>query len=451
MSSSAFVTIGHREPMRVREPDARIAAIEPGSIADQLGLRPGDRLLRINDQPPRDVIDYQLWTADEWLELLVETAGEPVLFELEKDPHEDLGIGFEHELFVPLRTCNNGCLFCFVEQAPPGLRPTAYVKDDDYRLSFLHGHFTTLTNLTETHFERIVGQRLSPLYVSVHASESGVRQVLLDNRKADLGWSYLVRLCEAGIECHTQVVLCPGLNDGAHLDRTIVDLAALRPQVASVGVVPVGLTRYQTDPRMQAMTATEAAATIAQIDRWRERLTDESGSFVYAADELYLLAGRALPQAGYYDGFPQVENGIGQTRLFLDAAAAATRRLPRAVPAPRRVAVVTGEYGAAVLAGPLAALNRVRGLQVETLVVPNRLFGGNVKCAGLLVAADIIAAAAGTSCDLLVLPARALNDGGRFLDEGRPADIAEALSTRVTVAADAEPLVRACLSGDLDP
>jgi len=441
VTSPCQVTRDHALPMRVREPAAVVALVEPGSIADQLGLRPGDRLRRIDGQPPRDIIDYQLWTATDELELAIGGAdGREWVVAFEKDEHEDLGLTFVDELFTPLRTCNNGCLFCFVTQAPPGLRSTVYVKDDDYRLSFLHGHFTTLTNLTEAHFERIVAQGLSPLHVSVHASDPEVRRVLLDNRKAAAGWRYLERLLAAGIECHTQVVVCPGVNDGAQLDRTVGDLLALGAGVPSIGVVPVGLTRYQTQPAMRAMTAAEAAATVARVDCWRAR-----GAPAYAADELFLLAGQPLPAEDYYDDFAQLENGIGQTRLFCDEATAVAGLLPASIAPARRVTVVTGGYGARILAPFVARLNAVAGLEVALAPVRNDLFGGNVACAGLLGGHDISAQLGRRApAELVVLPARALNEDGLLLDNVSLPALAAALGATVTAAGSATELAEAC-------
>ncbi len=419
---------GHARPMRVREPEAVLAAVEPDSIADQLGLVPGDRVRRLNGQAPRDLIDWQLWCATEEIDLLVEHAdGERVLYSFEKDEHEDLGVQFESMLFTPLRTCNNGCLFCFVEQAPAGLRPTVYVRDDDYRLSFLGGHFTTLTNLTEQHFERIVYQHLSPLYVSVHASDPQVRERLLGNAKARAGWEYLQRLVAAGLECHTQVVLCPGINDGVQLDQTIGDLVALGPGVLSVGVVPVGLTRYNAQPELRPLTPAEARATVAQVATWRERVGRAGRRRVYAADELFLLSAEPLPAAEYYDDYPQIENGIGPLRLFEDQAQVALRDAAPALTPPRVVWFVTGEYGAQALDGFVTALNRLGGLDVVRQVVRNDLFGGNVKCSGLLGGRDILAQVpAPPRGSLALLPGRAVDEQERFLDGVTVGDLAAA-------------------------
>lgn len=440
-SKHCAVTIGHAEPMRVREPDAVIAAVEPGSIAEQLGLRPGDRIRRVNDQPPRDVIDWQLWTACEELDLLVRPAeGAETVISFEKDEHEDLGIRFHGDLFTPLRVCNNGCLFCFVVQAPPGLRPTVYVKDDDYRLSFLHGHFITLTNLTEQHFERIVGQGLSPLHVSVHASDPDVRRVLLDNAKAQTGWDYLTRLVAAGIECHTQIVCCPDVNNGAVLEQTIDDLEALGDGILSIGVVPVGLTRFQNHPAMRPMTPDEAAAVIDQIDA---RRAGHGTVPVFAADELYLESGRPLPDSDYYDDFCQLENGIGPTRLFLDDAEDLELDLPDSAE-PRQVTVVTGGYGALFLPPLIDSLNAVDGLRVELAVIRNDLFGGNVACAGLLAGRDIIDQLGPRPGLVVVTPQRAFDEQERMLDNVTLADLRAGLATEVVIAADPRGIALAC-------
>ncbi len=443
---SCAVTIGHARPMAVREPQALIVSVDPGSIADQLGLRPGDRINRVNGQPPRDIIDWDLWTAAEELDLLVtHEDGREDLYTFGKDVHEDLGLGFETELFTPLRTCNNDCPFCFVLQAPPGLRPTVYVKDDDYRLSFLHGHFVTLTNMTEQHIERVLHQQLSPLHVSVHASSPAARRELLGNQKADVGWRTMTTLLDAGLECHTQIVCCPGVNDGVVLNETVEALRALGPGVLSVGVVPVGLTRFQSNPTMRPMTPAEAGATIDAIDAFRSAA---SATPVYAADELYLEAGRPIPPDAYYDDYCQLDNGIGLVRLLLDEVDDLAMDLPTE-PVEGRLTMVTGEYGALFLPPLVELLNRVPGFSAELAVVRNDLFGGNVACAGLLAGADIIAQVGPRPGRVVALPRRAVDKQERLIDSVTLDELSAALEAEVIVADS--PLELAVALGLLPP
>lgn len=440
--------------MRSERPGAVIARVEPGSVAEELGLQPGDRILRINDLEPRDVIDIDYYTSEDRFTLTVATPdGEEIFCEVEKDPAEPLGIHFTADLFRPLKTCNNDCLFCFIRQAPPNLRPTVYIKDDDYRLSFLYGHFTTLTNLTEAHFERIVQQRLSPLYVSVHTTNPDLRRMLFGNPKASRGWDYLQRLCAAGIQCHTQLVLCPGINDGPELERSLSDLSALWPQVRSVAVVPVGLTRFQPHRnRLRLYTRQEARQVLDQLVPWQERFLRETGlHFTYAADEFFFLAEEPIPAAAYYDDFAQVENGVGLTRLFLDQAEEVLRQAPRAVRKPRRFTLITGELGGRALADLVARLNRISRLAVHLAVVPNRFFGETVTVAGLLTGLDILAALQPLPRpDLYLLPATALNQDGMLLDNLRPTDLAQALGVPVVAAANASELAD-ILWGEAEP
>lgn len=430
--------------MNGKRSGAVIAGVEPGSIAAELGLRPGDRIKRINGRAPRDVIDIEYYGAEERVTLTVVTLeGEEVFCEVEKDPTEPLGIHFAADLFHPLKTCNNDCLFCFIRQAPPNLRPTVYVRDDDYRLSFLYGHFTTLTNLTEAHFERIVQQRLSPLYVSVHTTNPKLRRVLFNNPQAPRGWDYLQRLCAAGIQCHTQLVLCPGINDGPELERSLRDLSALWPQIRSVAAVPVGLTRFQPHrDRLRPYTRDEARRVLDQLAPWQERFRREAGThFAYAADEFFFLAERPIPPAEYYDDFAQVENGVGLTRLFLDEAAEALRQAPPAVSPPRRVTIITGELGGRILADFVARLNETAHLTLDLAVVPNRFFGETVTVAGLLTGQDILASLRSLPRpDWYLLPAVALNPDGLLLDDLRPADLEQELGTLVAVASGAREL-----------
>ncbi|MFN2185730.1 MAG: DUF512 domain-containing protein, partial [Anaerolineae bacterium] len=292
-----------------KRPGGIIAEVEPGSLGEQAGLRPGDELLAINDFPLRDIIDVQFYAAEEMLELLVARGGKRRRIDLEREYGQDLGLSFTNPTFdVEIRRCANNCEFCFVKQNPRGMRRSLYVKDDDYRYSFLFGNFVTLTNLTEDDWDRIEEQRLSPLYVSVHTTDPELRRRFLGRKAAPDVLEQLWRLAELEIEVHTQVVLVPGLNDGEHLARTLSDLAALYQEpVASVGVVPIGLTKHHPGT-CRNYTPEESGAVLDQIESWRQQRGQRAGGrFVYPSDEWYLVGGREVPPAQDYDDFPQVE------------------------------------------------------------------------------------------------------------------------------------------------
>lgn len=444
--SPNIIPPGSARPEHLPEPQAVIEAVAPGSLAAAWGLEPGDRLLTVNGYPPQDVIDYLYHTARDRITLRVEKPrGEVWECAGEKETGEELGLHFAQELFTPLRRCNNQCLFCFVDQNPPGLRPTLYLKDDDYRLSFLHGYFITLTNLTEAHFERIRAQRLSPLYVSVHTTNPALRPYLFGNPQANAGWVWLRRLCAAGIEVHAQLVLCPGLNDGPELERSLRDLAALRPQLLSVAVVPVGLTKYQRHPNLRPYTQAEARGVLAQLETWQARSKRESDcNWVYAADEFFFLARRRLPPAEYYDDFPQMENGVGLTRLFLDDLATLTARRPRRSTPPPEVTLVTGELGARVLGDFFARENEKVPSAVTLVPVRNEFFGPTVTVAGLLAGQDILTALRGRRLgDWVLVPGAALNEEGLFLDDLSLSDLEQALGLPVRAARTAGELIAA--------
>src|SRR5687768_6689396 len=328
----------------------KIAQIMPGSIAEELSLEIGSRVVRINGELVRDIIDYRFLEADGLLELEVSPPnGETVLFEIEKDEGESLGI-------VPapdtVRQCANKCVFCFVDGNPNGARTSLHLKDDDFRLSFTYGSYVTLTNLGPKGFQRLIDQRLSPLYVSVHATEPAVRERLLGVSLGGGIVEQLRELTQAGIEVHTQIVLCPGWNDGAHLDRTIDDLWAIGPGVLSLSVVPVGLTSYNIDRPVRLLTTAEAAQALRQIEAARERALRERGiGWAYAADELFFAAEQPIPAPAYYDDWPLTENGVGAVRRVLDDFAAGVAGLPALE--GKRIAIVTGTRMAPVFA-PLA-------------------------------------------------------------------------------------------------
>lgn len=430
-----------------------VRKVLPGSIAAMLPIEPGDRLLAINGYPLQDVLDYRFHACDEEITLRVlKKGGEEKIYELEKEFDEDLGLFFAGEGLEPLRRCQNRCLFCFVDQMPPGMRPTLYFKDDDYRLSFLHGNFITLTNLREADFRRIGALRLSPLYVSVHTTNPPLREKMLGHRRAGHIMEQLKRLCEMGVEVHTQIVLCPGLNDGRELQRTLHDLLSLRPAVRSVAVVPVGLTRYRMGLYpLRHFSPQEAALVLEEVHRWQERCLSLWGqAVVYASDEFYLLAGEEVPPAWRYDDFPQTGNGVGLVRLFADEWAGLLRRLPRALKRGRSLTLVTGELAAGLLGRVVERLNGIKNLRVDLAVVANRFFGDKVTVAGLLTGRDICEALRGRELgEMVVLPGAAVrHPEGVFLDDLSLEELACRLDRPVVLANGPKELLNVCLRED---
>ena len=428
-----------------------VAAVRPGGAAARAGLRPGDRLVAINGAPLRDAIDFHFHAGEPELEIAYRRDGQSALAALARRG-PDLGLELEAPRPAEISTCANKCVFCFIHQLPRGMRRSLYVKDDDFRLSFLHGNYVTLTDLEEAELRRIEVQRLSPLYVSVHATDPEVRHRLLGEPrvKRDL-MPVLARLTAAGIAIHAQIVLVPEWNDGAVLERSVRELAALHPGVCTAAIVPVGLTRHRERlPALRPLGPGEARALVARIDEWQRALAPSLGTrFVWPADELYLQAGIPIPPARVYEGFPVVEDGIGLVRRFTDELARARRRLPGALPAPRRVTVVTGEMFAPSLEGLLAAV-RVEGLTCRVIAVANEWFGRGIGVAGLLTGADIQRALADQDLgDEVLVPAVALRDGaGVFLDDLAPADLAAALGRPVRpVEPTGRAIVAALLGG----
>lgn len=405
----------------------KIAAVAPQSTASGLGLLPGDVLLRIGDRPVRDVIDYHFLLATERPVLTIRRGESELRISL-RDDTDLTGLGFI-DPFGRIRSCTNRCLFCFVDQQPAGLRPSLCFKDDDYRLSFWEGNFITLTNVTREDRERIIRQRLSPLYISVHTTNPELRVKMLGNPRAAEINEQLRVLAAGGITMHTQVVLCPGLNDRKELARTVTDLAALHPAVQSVAIVPVGLTRYREGLYpLRPVTPVEAAEVLKSVAGWQDAYRQRLGTrMVFAADEFYLVAGKPVPAAKEYEGFPQLENGVGLVRRFLDAYSRIEKRLPLQA-SSRRAVVVTGEMFKTVLAPVVARLNRIEGLEVELLPVANRFYGPTVTVAGLLTGRDIQAALREVQRpDMILVPAAALNEEQVFLDDVSCDELAGAL------------------------
>ncbi len=394
-----------------RRPGGVIAAVEPGSLAERAGLEAGDELLSINDHPLRDIIDVQFYGAEELLELWVARRAKRWRVEIERSYDQDLGLTFANPTFdVDIRRCTNNCDFCFVKQNAKGMRRSLYIKDDDYRYSFLFGNFVTLTNLTAGDWARLEEQRLSPLYVSVHATDLELRRRFLGRRDAPDLLEQLRRLAELGIEVHTQVVLVPGLNDGEHLARTMFDLTELyqRP-VASVGVVPIGLTKHHPG-KCRNYTPEESRMVLAQLEAWRLENRQKLGSsLVYPSDEWYLVAGREIPSAEEYDGFPQVENGVGMVRQLLDEWDSLRAELPAL--ARGSATLACGTLIAPVLSGIVHELNALSGAAVRVLPVVNETFGPTTTVSGLLTARDVSAALQGQLTGEMVLLPRSMFTG----------------------------------------
>ncbi len=423
-------------PKCVPDAGVRVLSVRPGGLAARAGLRPGDRLVRINGEPLRDLIDFHLQAGQERLGIELLREGETRTVVLTREWGRDLGLECEPPRPGEISTCANKCVFCFIHQLPKGLRKSLYVKDDDYRLSFLHGNYITLTDLPEREIQRIIDLHLSPLYVSVHATDPALRHVLLGSPKTLRGdlMERMARLAASGIVMHAQIVLCPGLNDGPHLERSVRDLAALSPAVRTVAVVPVGLTRHREGlPPLRPVTVEEARPLLRAIHAWQADWLARLGTrLVFGADELYLLAGEPIPPAAAYEGFPVVEDGIGLVRRFEDEWARGLRRPPGGRAEPRRVTVVTGELFGPVLRRRLRALT-VSGFAVEAVAVPNEFFGRAISVAGLLTGQDIARALAARPLgDVVLVPAVALQEaGGVFLDDVSPGDLARHLGVPV--------------------
>lgn len=393
-----------------------IVTIEPGSVADRAGLKPGDKLMEINGKALRDDLDLRFLTADEELELkVVSPTGASQLIRVTKEFDEELGVDFGGKAtYDGIYTCHNNCVFCFVHQQPRGLRPTLNLMDDDFRLSFMHGNFITLVGITEEHWNRILDQKLTPLYISVHATDDDLRAFLLGTEKARGIMRQLRELADHGIEFHTQIVSCPGLNDGPHLDQTISDLTTLGDALLSISVVPVGLTKYREGLYpVRTYTPEEAAAMIDQIEPWQEKLLPEFGTvLVHASDEWYVLAGREVPPAEVYEDYSQLENGVGMIRLFLEQMEAATERLPAELPEPRKVTVATGVLATETLQRAARWLmSHVKNLTVEVVTIQNEFYG-TVTVAGLLMGRDIVTQLRQRQDlgDMVILPAVAFRE-----------------------------------------
>lgn len=444
------------EPLSLPQP-AVVARVEPESIGAELGVEPGDRLLSINGRRPRDLIDLQMLVGEEELVLEIEDPGGTLhTVELEKDLDAGLGLVFTEALFDGLRQCNNACAFCFIDQQPPGRRRSLYLKDDDYRLSFLYGSYLTLTNLTPADWQRIEQQRLSPLFVSVHATDPELRSRLLVNPRAALLLEQLRWFEARDLQIHAQVVVCPGLNDGPALERTLRDLAGFGggdwPAVLSAAVVPVGLTRFRPhDDALRPVDRACACQVVAQVEALQAEFEPALGSrFAWLSDEWYLLAGLPLPPRRAYEDLPQQENGVGSIRAFLEALDAATADLPRRLNRPRRRSWVVGQLVAEVLQPVVDRLNAVEGLELVLHGLESPYWGQQQVVTGLLTGSDLLDGLRGADLgDALLLPSVMLRQGEPvFLDDMTLAQLGSALPVPVLLVGSAADLVASCIGRD---
>ena len=438
---------------------AKISRVLPDSIAAEIGFEAGDAIVSINQTQPRDLIDYRFLCSDEYLELeVVDTAGEIHQIEIEKDYDDDLGLEFETALFDGLIQCTNRCPFCFIDRQPSGKRKSLYFKDDDYRLSFLYGSYLTLTNLPEKEWRRIEQMRLSPLFVSVHATEPEVRTRLLKNDRAGQIISQLKWFQERRLQIHAQVVVCPGINDGEHLERTLLDLASFHhgeiPAVISAAVVPVGLTKFRPpEDNLIPVTQQKAIEVIAQVQRLQNRFNRQfDTTFAWLADEWFLIARQDVPPESHYEDYPQIGNGVGSIRLFLKQfQATAKEMLPKAIAKPRRFTWVVGNAVEQAFQPLVAQLNEVEGLEINLVALNSQYWGQEITVTGLLTGQDLLAGLSGRDLgDGVLLPSLMLkHDDTRFLDDLTVAEVSSQLQISIYPISGVEELIERVVA-DID-
>lgn len=449
-----------------------ISSCLPDSIAEELGIMPGDRLLLIDGQPVRDVFDFRLRQLAEELILTIEqTDGNLVEYEIEKDEDEDLGLEFEQALLDDCTHCHNKCVFCFIDQLPKGLRKTLYFKDDDLRLTFLSGNYVTLTNIRDEELDRLISYRFSPMNISVHTTDPVLREKMMKNPNSGQIMERLLRIAAAGIALNTQIVLCPGWNDQDHLESTLRDLSSLHPAVQSIAVVPVGVTRYRDEnglPAMRTFTRDECREVIASVERWQEHFQKARGTYVYhAADEFYLRAERPIPAAETYDEFPQLENGVGMISLFNqtlkdhlngDACLIAAEPFDRVWPTEEtdrsytgveRIVLPTGTLAKPYLAAAAEQLAARYGIAMKVTPIRNDFFGETITVTGLLTGQDVAAQLKPIlqQGDLIFLPSCMQKaDSPVFLDDWTLQGFSTELNTPVhVVKSDAQGLISGLL------
>ncbi|MCQ4725824.1 DUF512 domain-containing protein [Anaerotignum faecicola] len=419
-----------------------IIKVEKGSIAEELGIEPGDILVAVNGQEILDVFDYRYLINDEYIEMTVKTRqGEECIAEIEKDYDEDIGIIFESGLMDDARSCRNKCIFCFIDQLPKGMRETLYFKDDDTRLSFLQGNYCTLTNMSESDIDRIVYYHLSPINISVHTTDMELRKKMLNNKNAGLVLERMKKLAAAGIEMNLQIVLCKGINDGEKLDSSIKDLAGFYPRAKSLSVVPIGLTRYRDGLYpMEPFEKDDCAEVINSVKKWQSSLKKEIGSnFVYASDEFYLTAGIDFPEYGEYEDFPQIENGVGMIASMKKEFMDYFGTLKSNPEINRTVSVATGTAAFEFIKSLSKMMtDKFENLRINVFAVQNDFFGGRISVSGLLCGCDIIGQLKGKELgEFLCLPQNVLRSGEEvLLDDITLRDIERELGVKVRITGE---------------
>jgi len=422
----------------------KIKQFEENSLAAEAGFEIGDNIVTINGKGIKDIIDYQYQVSEEFLEIKVDRQGQPFIYEIEKDYEDNLGIVFEDFKY---KHCGNKCIFCFVDQNPKRLRKSLYFKDEDFRLSFLYGNYVTLTNISKKDLQRIVDQRLSPLYISVHSTDLEVRKLMLGIKKDDHLLEKIRFLANHQIELHAQIVLCPLVNDGASLIKSIEDLVQFYPDLKSIAIVPLGLTKHREALYpLKPVTPYFAKKTIQQIDDLAETYKNQQDDYIiYLADEFYLQAEMELPKAERYQDFPQIENGVGMVREFIENFEEQKSHFPHRISGQRNLTLATGVLAAPIIKKHvIPRLNQIENLSVSLCVVQNNFYGNSVTVTGLLTGHDILAQLSKTELgDKIILPANCLNFEGFFLDDWTPEDLENKLSRPVEfIENDFVPLIK---------
>ncbi|OWZ82950.1 DUF512 domain-containing protein [Natranaerobius trueperi] len=420
--------------MDTRNYEHIIKNVNQDSIAEEIGLKAGDKVLAINDTEINDILDYYFLISDDYIELLVRKPdGQEWIIEIEKDFDEKLGLEFENPTITPMKKCHNNCIFCFVNQLPSGMRSSLYVKDDDYRLSPFYGNYVTLTNLSDDEIDRLIRYRVSPMYISVHTTNSELRKSMLKNPKAGEINSLLERFYEAGINMHGQVVLCPGVNDGEELDRTIQDLINLYPEFNSLAVVPVGTTAHREGlTQLDDVSPEIASSVISQVERYQQKFLKKYGTrFVFLADEFYLCANKQFPSFESYENFSQIDNGVGLAKKF--ESEVKERIKNKGISSNISGTIITGQLGARVIKRIINEIkSKFNDLEIDLEIIPivNKFFGPQVTVTGLITGSDIIEQLKGQNLKSpIFIPDVMLKDGNTaFLDDVTFKDLQEQLN-----------------------